>query len=128
MTYTCTLYVRHVHICARIRLYVRTCNNIHDNAHACRNLQIDFFLSLNDVIDLQLRCGDVTADGTLVTTGGRDKVIRVFDVETSESICLVDLYEDVYELAFARDAQIVVALMHKSGERRLAVFSVHWKK
>ena len=62
-----------------------------------------------------------------MVTGGQDKVIRVFNQKTDESVN-INVYEDIYKIAFACDCQKVVAFIHRLGERRVAIFSVFWKK
>ena len=58
-------------------------------------------------------------------TGGLDKVIRVCNVATGEVIT-VNVYEDIYRVEFASDCQKVIAFIHRMGERRLAIFLLHW--
>lgn len=73
----------------------------------------------------QIRCCDVSPDDRLVVTGGRDKALRLFRICDGQMLCSVNMYEDIFDVAFALDGRMVVALIHLFGERRLAIFAVH---
>ena len=77
----------------------------------------------NDVFQVMtIRCCDVSADGSLATYGGRDGIIHVVDLETDDVIH-ANIYENIDNVALAMKGQTIAALTHKSGERRLAIFS-----
>ena len=76
------------------------------------------------IILFQIRCCDVSPDGKMVVTGGRDKHIRLWYAFEGRQICNVNMYEDVYALKFALNGLAILALIHKFGVRRLAMFRI----